>query len=396
MSWKTKIPARFIDFGNKVLNSNIFGIKLVANGGGSGTWMYIDENENIVDLPDRFFESHPTFKPMIKPDGNGYTFESGQISMVKIPRFYIRTSSNGDKFWIAPDPINPSYTPEENDKAINELYEKGFRLHPAFIKSESESYECFYIGSYPLSITSDGKALSTGGDTALVKVQPSLFSGYCEARSDGYHMWTIYELSAIQMLAILQCKTTNLQKECGRGRVNADGVGMNGDTTVSTTNPNLIGPATANYNGIYALWGNAWQVVNGIKIDANNKLMLWTREGEKIYRTTDITLPYRENTTTSYAGGVDYGFYNKTLMDVGAQYDLSEVFLPDFSFLSGRMELGSYSDAVYCPTGIHRGELMCGVGGSYNSDDEAGLFAYNFNISPNDKYDSVTSRLAKY
>jgi hypothetical protein len=316
--------------------------------------------------------------------------------MVKIPRFYIRTSSDGDKLWIAPDPIKSSNTSKENDEAVHNLHEKGFRLHPAFIKSDIESYECFYIGAYPLSITKDNKALSNPGDTALVKVPPISFSGYCEARSGGYHMWTIYEVSAIQMLALLQHRTTNLQKVCGRGRVNSDRVGKNGDTTESPTNLNLVGPATANYNGIYALWGNAWQVVNGIKVDDNNNLMLWTREGEKNYRTTSITLPHRESTTVSYAAGKDYGFYNKRLMDVGAQYDLSEVFLPDFSFLSGRMELGSYSDAVYCPTGIHRGELMCGVGGSYDSEDDAGLFAYNFNISPNQKYDSVTSRLAKY
>ena len=39
---------------------------------------------------------------------------------------------------------------------------------------------------------------------------------------------------------------------------------------------------------------------------------------------------------------------------------------------------------------------MCAVGGDFNSGDEAGLFAYNFNIDPSMAYDNVTSRLAKY
>ena len=398
-SWATKIPARFIDFGNKVLRSDnyVFGIKLVADGGGSGTWMYIDENENIVDLPDRYFEGHPTYKGITE-----VSYDGGLVCMVKFPKFYIRTA-NGDKIWIAPDPTSATNTQEENERLVEDLKERGFRLHPAFLtgytnEGSKKEYDCFYVGAYPLSKNANGIAESKGDTKALIEDNIEQYSVYCNNRNiggvAGYHMWTIYELSAIQLLALLECKTTNFQKKYGAGRVNSTEIGMNNDTSANT------GPASAKYRGVYCLWGNAWQLVDGIKTDSNNNLLLWAGDGrrdeneKRLYGTTDIKLPSKTSDTVTYAEGVTSGYYNRPLTDVGARYNCSDMFLPDFTTLTGRMELGTYSDYVYCPAGTI--ETLCAVGGYYNSGDEAGLFAYNFNINPSQRYDSVTSRLAKY
>ena len=394
-TWNTKIPARFIDFGNKVLRSDnyIFGVKLVANGGGFGTWMHIDENENIVDLPNDYFENHPIYKEF--NEENIKSFDDDVI-MMYIPKFYIRTA-DGDKFWIAPDP--------KNEESVQDLKDRGFRLHPAFYtgytrEGAKREYDGFYIGAYPLSKTNNNLALSTARNKtmALVGEPVSNYSTYCTNRNvagaDDYHMWTIYELSAIQMLALLEHKTTNLQKVCGRGRVSSDKVGQNGDEKVGS------GPASAKYRGIYALWGNAWQLVDGIKSDKNNTLLLWAGDGRrddsniKEYGTTGIILPNKKTANEIYIAGENSGYYNKALTDVGARYNCSDMFLPDFTTLTARMELGTYSDYVYCPVG--NDVTLCAVGGSYNSEDEAGLFAYNFNILPSKDYDNVTSRLAKY
>ena len=150
----------------------------------------------------------------------------------------------------------------------------------------------------------------------------------------------------------------------------------------------------AQYKNIYCLWGNAWQLVDGIKIDSGNNLLLWGGDGTKEYGTTDVKVPHRTSESVTYADGVTSGYYKRPLTDVGARYNCSDMFLPDFSTLTGRVELGTYSDYVYCPTG--NVEHLCAVGGSYNSEDEAGLFAYNFNILPSQRYDNVTSRLARY
>ena len=393
MSWETKIPARFIDFGNKVLRSDnyIFGMKLVSSAGGSGTWMYIDENENIVDLPDRYFEHHPTYKGIVEQNTEG-----GLVNFVKIPLFFIRTDTTETKFWIAPDPRDVNSSEIENKKAVEELKSRGFRVHPAFMtgykeENAKEMYDYVLIGAYPMSKTANNLALSSKEDFALINEQVSNYEKYCTNRNisgiDGYHMWTIYEVSAIQMLAMLQCKSTNFQQYYGKGRVNSSAIGKNGDSTEE-------GPASASWKGIYCLWGNAWQIVDGIKTDANNMLCLYGGDGTKEYGTTDITVPNRVNDNVTYAEGVNSGYYNKQLFDVGARYDTSDLFLPDFSSLTGRIELGTYSDYVYCPTGTT--EKMCAVGGDFNSGDEAGLFAYNFNIEPSKQYDNVTSRLAKY
>ena len=369
----------------------VFGIKLVADGGGSGTWMYIDENENIVDLPDRYFEGHPTYKGILE-----VSYDGGLVCMVKIPKFYIRTA-DGDKIWLAPDPTSATNTQEENEQLIKNLKERGFRLHPAFLtgftnEGSKKEYDCFYVGAYPLSKNANGIAESKGNTKALIEDTISQYSVYCANRNTGgvagYHMWNIYEVAAIQLLALLECKTTNFQKEYGRGRVSSTEIGMNNDTADNT------GPATAKYRGIYCLWGNAWQLVDGIKTDSANNLLLWGGDGTKEYGTTDIKVPNRTSDSLTYADGVTSGYYNRPLTDVGARYNCSDMFLPDFTTLTGRMELGTYSDYVYCPTGTI--ETLCAVGGSYSSEDEAGLFAYNFNINPVQKYNNVTSRLAKY
>ena len=393
MSWETKIPARFIDFGNKVLQSNnyIFGIKLISSAGGSGTWMYIDENENIVDLPEDYFKHHPTYKNIAEQNTEGET-----VNLVKIPMFFIRTDNTETKFWIAPDPREGIVSETEKERAVEELKQRGFRVHPAFLtgnigETSKKEYDYILIGAYPLAKNENNMALSSGETFALINDQASNYEKYCLNRnvsgSEGYHMWNIYEVSAIQMLMMLQCKSTNFQKHYGSGRVNSTTIGQNGDATTD-------GPATAKWKGIYCLWGNAWQIVDGIKTDANNMLCLYGGDGTKEYGTTDIQVPCRMNENDTFAEGVNSGFYSKKLLDVGARYDTSDLFLPDFSSLTGRIELGTYSDYVYCPTGTT--EKLCAVGGDFNSKDEAGLFAYNFDIDPSKEYDNVTSRLAKY
>ena len=63
MSWNTKIPARLIDFANKVhpTNNYCIGVKMISSGGGSGTWLRIDENDNVVDVSDAYFINHPVY-----------------------------------------------------------------------------------------------------------------------------------------------------------------------------------------------------------------------------------------------------------------------------------------------------------------------------------------------
>ena len=240
-SWATKIPARFIDFGNKVLRSDnyVFGIKLVADGGGSGTWMYIDENENVVDLPDRYFENHPTYKGITETSSDGKL-----VCMVKIPKFYIRTA-DGDKIWIAPDPTSVSNTQAENEELVQNLNDRGFRLHPAFYtgftnEGAKKEYDSFYVGAYPLSKNANGIAESKGNTKALINDTVSQYPVYCNNRNaggvDGYHMWTIYEVAAIQLLALLEKRTTNFQSVYGRGRVSSTEIGMNDDMAENYTN----------------------------------------------------------------------------------------------------------------------------------------------------------------
>lgn len=367
MSWKTKIPARLIDFENKVHpNTNYcIGVKLVSSGGGSGTWVRIDENDNAVDVDSTYFLNHPVYSGMstVRMDGN-------QV-FVKIPKFYIRTD-NGTKFWISDS---------EKD---------GFRLHPAFIKNTTEEVSQFFIGAYQGSIY-NGVCCSEPEVFPTVYTTFNDYQSACFERNSidsgvsGYHMWTIYELSAIAMLALIESCSTDVQTFFGSGRVTASGLGKTSDESVTSSN----------FHGIYGLWGNAWQYIDGIQTDSENNILLWSNDGKREQKKTSLQIPSKESNDTVWVDGKTSGYYNRLSTSLGAKYNFNDVFIPDFNSLTDSYVNGTFSDYVYTRVSDNEKKICC-VGGDFSSREQAGIFAINFSISATESFDNITTRLAKY
>lgn len=63
MTWKTKIPYRLIDFSTRLHPSDnyVIGVKRISDAGGAGSWVRIDENDNVVDVETNYFANHPTY-----------------------------------------------------------------------------------------------------------------------------------------------------------------------------------------------------------------------------------------------------------------------------------------------------------------------------------------------
>ena len=334
MAWNTKIPARLIDFGNKVLpdSETCIGVRLVSSGGGSGSWLRVDEYDNVVDVSSTYFDNHPIYSNMTQVQLDGT-----QI-FVKVPKFYIRTY-NGTSFWI-------STTKKE-----------GFRLHPAFLKvvdkklnedgSITETIgeaEYFLVGAYQAYVTGGGLCCTESDVFPTVYTSFNEYKVACDARNSdtngvsGYHMINVYELSALQILALIELCTTDVQSKLGVGRVNADGMDVTNATDV----------ITGAYRGVYGLWGNAWQYVDGLKTDEECNVCVWGFDGKKVYQNTSIKLPSKILPSNDWVEGKTLGYYKSLNTNIGVNYNLGDIFLPDTTTLTDNYNDGTFSDYVIC------------------------------------------------
>jgi hypothetical protein len=307
--------------------------------------------------------------------------DNNQI-MVQIPKFYIRTDG-GKKFWIAPNPYDDNLSYEENQKNVEALKAKGFRLHPAFYKVSGEEINHFSVGAYQATLYND-VCCSEPGLFPRTNVSFNDWITACNNRNStngvsGFHMWTIYEVSAITFLALIECCSTDFQTHYGKGRVDSDesGVGLTSDESV----------VSASYHGITGLWGNAWQYVDGIFSDDSDTITIWSNNGKRNLMTTTVKV---------YTGNIGGGYYTSLSTKNSIDYNLNDIFLPDFNNIVNGYRNGNFSDRIFGRTSDGYRKVCC-IGGDFASDEkDAGLFAYNFNVKYDDTFDNITTRLATY
>ena len=382
MAWKTKIPYRLIDFSARTqLSENyVIGVKRISDSGGAGTWVRIDENDNIVEVEDNYFSNHPTYQ------FSEVTIEDNDF--IEIPKFYIKSDGN-TRFWISP---------EEKE---------GFKCHPAFMSNGNE-IDSIYIGKYQ-GYMYENKMYSVGeniflpledGETDREKIKPTVYITFEQARKaceawnsvsetgavqvTGFHMLNIHEVSACQWLALIEKATTNAAMEVpagyGIGRLYGTGLHNVDDGDTSMVD-NIAGEKTsgADFHGIIGLWGNIWEFIDGIKVNSSNKLLIWDNDGRKVWKQTDVNVPYKKTANEIWSPGVTCGYYKNRLLTAGYLYDTADLFLPDFTTLTPYYENGSFSDGIY---GRIRSNFECkvAIGGGYDTGDFGGLYSYRFDI----------------
>lgn len=301
---------------------------------------------------------------MAKDFSNQYPFNAietvnvdGEV-MVKIPKFYVRvyvpTSGKyaGMKCWeVSGDKVNDT-----------------FHLHPAFMRNGKE-LDCFYIGAYSAYQKSPTVAGSKANENAWVNVGGlENAKQYCVNRGsedDGWHLQTIYERSAIQMLALLEMGSGDSQTKYGTGNVNSAGA-------VRT------GTSNATFHGIHELWGNYWEIVDGIKGDGAGNITIWDNQGNHTYVNTGV-----KPATKNYIVDV-YNF-------AGEGFNLGDTFIPS--------SVAAESSSAF--TDISEGDVNDNFTVLLNADyksgsTQPGIFAVKWDKSVNDSGNDVTFRLAKY
>ena len=333
---------------SEVVTFGVIGVQMTATGGNGGTWAHIDAAGAVLgtQLVTSNFNSHAVFGGMTDVTIDGQ-------AMVKVPKFYFKvgTSAAGKPAWW-----------------ISDVPAAGFAVHPAFMNAGVEVAQ-FYYGKYQCGF--DGtKMLSTSGHLPTVSRTTVQFAADAAARNTagvtGFMMHSFWQLSAIQMLYLIENKTMDSQTKTGSGVTGVLGNVENG---------------SANYRNIIGLWGNAGQWLDGFKT-LNGDIKTWDINGNK-------TWVSQGSAPTPYAG------WNYPLT-FKSNNNLNAAFIESTFTATGTGGTSADGHIIFDTTiGVATTEYFPVVGGHCLSVASAGLWymtcSYDASASSVDR----SSRLAK-
>lgn len=340
-----------IAFTTKQQFIQILGIVCTATGGGAGTWQRIDENFNAITTTAATFNNHSTYAGVVAQTIDGQ-------AMMKVPKFYVKTGNvpsgayAGKRYWM-----------------ISDQPASGFSVHPAFMNAGSEISQ-YWVGKYQGTADAGAKLGSAPGIDPLVFLDFATMQARANARNTGgvtgFGLWNIYQLAAIQTLALIEMGGADSQSLIGQGNVS--------NSSALATDNSVV--AQASWRGIVGLWGNIWQMVDGIQTDASSKYMVWDKNGNKTFQTTTKIAPNSSSFPITMA------------TDTGANYDLGAIFAA--STADAASGNGTFGDMFY-----QSPSAVAYHGGSWNSGFVAGLFSLYINSAPVNSGSGIGGRLAK-
>jgi hypothetical protein len=208
-----------------------------------GGWRRIDGSGNPWTPPEGFFDRHPIWGGIRR-----ITVERQEL--VEIPAFYYRREHKGANqfaLWISPQPA------------------QGFQLHPAF-RLNGGQMPALQVGAYE-AVRDFESAGSVENVEPLTDVDFETMQQLCRRDgSNGFGLWSIYELAAIQMLVLIELGTPDVQHAIAPGNVHGRG-------------PKPTGSTAAVWRGIHELWGNVLHMVDGLRHDADGNVRVWSPDG---------------------------------------------------------------------------------------------------------------------
>ncbi|MFT4191687.1 MAG: hypothetical protein QM617_09225 [Comamonas sp.] len=298
----------------------------------------INARSQPVFVADDYYASHPLYSAITAETVDGQ-------AMVRIPAFYYRRSAH--QWWISPEPL------------------AGFALHPAFYKAGA-AVDHFLIGAYEASADADDstKIASVAGAAPLVSTSRANFLAMATARNvgdvSGFRMWDIYQLGAIQMLALIELASFDVQS--------AIAAGADADAPVTT------GSTACVWRGIHELWGNSFQYIDGL-LGTHAAPTVWLPDGSQTYATLTGVV-----TTSGYPTTIASGSAALDALFLPGARAAAATFLPDYY---------TYTNSTNANT------MYPMVGGGYNSAATAGLWTLQriYNVSGGGV--NISSRIAK-
>jgi hypothetical protein len=350
----------FIQATTKQQFANIIGLVQVATGGGAGTYVRIDENFAPKTTDAAFFNNHPTYAGITEQTIDGQ-------QMVKIPKFWFKAGTvpsgtyAGKTYWMISDqPVS------------------GFSVHPAFIGAGGVELDQIWVGKYQAGYDGTSKATSVAGAMPMVSMDFPTARQRAYARNvggvTGFREWSAYDLSAIQMLMSIEIGGLDVQVLIGQGRVSQS----------SAAAVNAADVAQASWRGIVGLWGNVWQMVDGLKRNGGT-WWRWQYNAPGSATPGDFTTGYINTGVPALStSGYPVTFDATMLATAG-------LFVP--ATVDGTASNGSTGDYFWSNTSTDDRVLY--HGGAWGNGANAGLFSAYAGFAPSLAIGSFGARLAK-
>jgi hypothetical protein len=327
------------------------GVVLVQGGGGAGVWDRVDLNGQPISTPVGYFSSRSEY----------------QIAISNIDS---QSMANINKFHYARMTLAAGPYAGKEAWFINQTAFDGSEVHPAFLNNVGAQIDTFYIGAYEAYDAGSSKAGSQNNKPPLVSIDFPTMVSRCSARNTdgvtGFRLIDIYQIAAIQYLALIEMGAPDSQTILGRGNCDsALGSAMN------------TGYTNAIWRAIHELWGNVWCMVQGIE-NRNGVLWIWNKNGSQSWVNTGVNLP-------------DSGWVVNMANTSGTGFDLKALFIP--STTTPYMNQGSWSDYFYM---LKDGTTkVCCHGGSWCNGSDCGLFGLRLNAPSSYSNTLIGGRLAK-
>jgi hypothetical protein len=351
----------------------------------------------------------------------------GQV-MVYQPKFY---------YLVCPveyDPIDTGigYHLRKANYYVSEKPRAGFRLHPAFYDASGNEIDYFLTSAYEGSIydasasaylLNDEQDMNTGEDkfSSIAGARPASGSSQnltrpnieamAQNRGTNWHGDLIKQVSAEQMLMIIEMGMMNLQTAIAQGVVSlpwttgSDTTSSYAAATGSTASlGNGTGRAekTTTYEGGVAkeytvdgktsvcwrgkenFWGNIWKFVYGINIWGNGKM-----GGGQPYICSDFSFAESKNSGNYEPAGFTVTNANGYISAMGYSTACDWLFIASECLGNSSLPVGDYTYITENLNGYRIGQL----GGLWNNWDNAGGFYWYLNNGVGTRDRNVGGRL---
>lgn len=351
----------------------------------------------------------------------------GQV-MVYQPKFY---------YLVCPveyDPIDTGigYHLRKANYYVSEKPRAGFRLHPAFYDASGNEIDYFLTSAYEGSIydasasaylLNDEQVMNTGEDkfSSIAGARPASGSSQnltrpnieamAQNRGTNWHGDLIKQVSAEQMLMIIEMGMMNLQTAIAQGVVSlplttgSDTTSSYAAATGSTASlGNGTGRAekTTTYEGGVAkeytvdgktsvcwrgkenFWGNIWKFVYGINICGNGKM-----GGGQPYICSDFSFAESKNSGNYEPAGFTVTNANGYISAMGYSTACDWLFIASECLGNSSLPVGDYT---YVTVNLN-GYLIALLGGRWSSGGNAGSFCWALDSGVGARARSIGGRL---
>lgn len=351
----------------------------------------------------------------------------GQV-MVYQPKFY---------YLVCPveyDPIDTGigYHLRKANYYVSEKPRAGFRLHPAFYDASGNEIDYFLTSAYEGSIydasasaylLNDEQVMNTGEDkfSSIAGARPASGSSQnltrpnieamAQNRGTNWHGDLIKQVSAEQMLMIIEMGMMNLQTAIAQGVVSlpwttgSDTTSSYAAATGSTASlGNGTGRAekTTTYEGGVAkeytvdgktsvcwrgkenFWGNIWKFVYGINIWGNGKM-----GGGQPYICSDFSFAESKNSGNYEPAGFTVTNANGYISAMGYSTACDWLFIASECLGNSSLPVGDYT---YITVNLN-GYRIARLGGGWYDGGNAGGFCWSLDSGVGNRYRYIGGRL---